>query len=57
MQLKQIVNYMEFLRFLDKLCNINCYIVNLYKTNWLTEVAYLFGLVFFVKKANLGCFV
>ena len=24
-------------------------------TDWLTEVAYLFGLVIFVKKANLGC--
>ena len=37
--------------------NINCYVINLYQANWLTEVAYLFGLLFFVKKKeNLGCF-
>ena len=47
---------MEFLKNLDNHGNINCYVVNLYKVSWLTEVSYLFGLVFFAKKANLGCF-
>ena len=41
---------MKILKFL------NCYVANLYRANQLTEVAYLFGLVFFVKMANLGCF-
>ena len=50
MQLKQIINYMKILKFL------NCYVANLYRANQLTEVAYLFGSVFFVKMANLGCF-
>ena len=50
MHLKQIINYMKILKFL------NCYVANLYTANQLAEVAYLFGLVFFVKTANLGCF-
>ena len=40
----------------DNLCNINCYVSKLYKVYWLIEIGYLFGLVFFVKTANLGCF-
>ena len=47
---------MEFPKNLDNHLNLNCYVVNLYKASWLTEVSYLFRLVFFVKKANLGCF-
>ena len=56
MQLKQIINFNGIFKILDNLCDINCYVVNLYKGNWLTEVPYWFGLVFFVKMANLGYF-
>ena len=30
--------------------------MTLYKGNQLTEVAYLYGVVFLVKKKNIGCF-
>ena len=43
-------------KILDNLCIVKCNVVNLYKANWLTEAAFLFGLVFFVKKANSGSF-
>ena len=46
MQLKQIINFNGIFKILGNLCDINYYVVNLYKANWLAEVPYWFGLVF-----------
>ena len=35
---------------------MNYYVIDLFKVNWLTEVALIWGLAFFEKKVNLGYF-